>query len=83
MIGSYQPISCALHTELEAAALRGDTVEIHAVADAGPPRAWCGRVLDVYARGGAEYLTLAVTGGECRTLRLDHVLALNPAPARR
>ncbi len=81
MTSPYQPVSCALHSELEAAAQLGETVAIHAAAETGPPRVWRGRVLDVYARTGAEYLTLATAGGERLTLRLDQVLALTRAPA--
>jgi Rho-binding antiterminator len=80
MTAPYRPVSCALHTELEAAALRGETVEIHAAAATGPPRVWRGRVVDVYSRAGAEYLTLATAGGERLTLRLDQVLVLTRTP---
>lgn len=80
MTAPYRPVSCALHTELEAAALRSETVEIQAAAETGPPRIWRGRVLDVYSRAGAEHLILATAGGERLTLRLDQVLALTRAP---
>ena len=83
MTSQYQPVSCALHTELEAAALLGETVELHGTAEGDQPQVWRGRVLDVYARGGAEYLTLATAGGERLTLRLDRVRALTRRPAPR
>ena len=83
MTAPYRPVACALHSELEAAALLGVTVEIHGITEAGQPQIWRGRVLDVYASGGAEYLALATVGGERLTLRLDRVRTLTPVPRPR
>jgi Rho-binding antiterminator len=80
--GPYQPVSCALHTELEAAATLGETVEIR-VRDAAGDLAQRGRILDVYARDGAEYLDLAASDRRRIVLRLDDVLALIRPPAGR
>jgi transcriptional antiterminator Rof (Rho-off) len=76
----YEPVPCALHSELEAAATLGETVEIRVRDPAGADPAWRGRVLDVHARDGAEYLVLALPAGGRVTLRLDRVLALTRGP---
>ncbi len=80
MTAPYRPVSCAVHTELEAAAVRGETVEVRVIGDADATTTWRGRVLDVYTQDGAEYLALSTPGGEQLTLRLDQVLALSREP---
>jgi Rho-binding antiterminator len=81
--GPYQPVSCALHTELEAAATLGETVEIRVRDAAAGDLVQRGRILDVYARDGAEYLDLAASDRRRIVLRLDDVLALIRPPAGR
>jgi Rho-binding antiterminator len=68
-MSDYAPIACALHDRLESIATLGATVRIEYVDDGGATQRADDRIVDVYARGGAEYLRLA--GG--LEIRLDHL----------
>ena len=64
----YQPIDCSLHDRYEAAAVRRQTVEI-AWSDGGGERTHTGRITDIGAEDGAEFMTL---DGRVR-VRLDRI----------
>lgn len=65
----YRPIDCALHDRLEAHATVGRVVRIVARAPNGETREIEDRVVDVFARGGEEFVRTA--GGEL--IRLDRL----------
>ena len=75
---TYRPIACALHDELEAAATRRAPVALAYTSEEGEEREARGRIVDLGARNGAEYLRLD-TGLE---LRLDRIRALDGVPFR-
>lgn len=73
MPSRYHPINCEFHDLLEAAAVRAQAVALHyRDADATQVRAHA-RIVDVFARDGAEYLRLE--SGEL--IRLDRIESLD------
>ena len=71
-MAGYIPISCSLHDELEAAATLGKPCEVVHRVD-GVETITTGRVVDLYARAGVEYLLL----DNKKEIRLDHLLRFN------
>lgn len=69
----YQPIDCAVHDELLARATVGRVTEITYLDERGEERTVWERIVDVFARGGAEYLTVE-SGLE---IRLDKLTAVD------
>lgn len=65
----YQAISCARHSEYELLAMRQTPVEIE-TRDGERHR---GRIVDLIAREGAEYMLVQEDGGERVEIRLDRV----------
>lgn len=65
----YRPIDCALHDRLEAAATLGRTVRIAFRTEGDGVEAIEDRIVDVFARDGAEFVRTA--GG--RVIRLDRL----------
>ena len=55
-MSDYTPIACALHDRLESLATLRPVVRIEYVDDNGDVRAAEDRIIDVFARAGAEYL---------------------------
>lgn len=78
----YHPIDCSLHDELILRALRRRTSELAWRDDDGAPRTGRGVCVDVFARGGVEYLKLA-DGTEIRLDRLLRVDEVVFPPAQR
>ena len=76
MTGSdYRPIDCGVHDRLESFAVKGTLCRVtYAKADGGEGVA-SGRIRDVFARSGAEFL-LMDDGTE---LRLDRLRSVEPA----
>lgn len=72
----YVPISCAVHDELLALATLRRECELTIAPPDGPAVRVRGVIVDVYSRGGAEYLELSDGG----TYRLDRIQALNGRP---
>jgi Rho-binding antiterminator len=72
----YRPIACTLHDELEAAATRGDEIELIHVSEGHTERVTNTRIVDIGTRGNAEYLRL----GTGQQIRLDRVLEFNGKP---
>jgi len=71
-MAEYRPISCSLHDELESAStLRKLCDVVYRVA--GVDTVTTGRIVDLYAREGVEYLLLD-NGQE---IRLDYLVRLN------
>jgi Rho-binding antiterminator len=75
---AYEPIDCSLHDRLEALATVGRRVEIVVRDVAGGERVLVDRLVDVYARGGAEYIRTG--GGE--EIRLDRLVRVDGSPFR-
>lgn len=69
---NYQPISCINHERLEFAALKKQWIEIEILTGemAGIHLL---QPLDVYARGGIEWLKAQTGSGEMLELRLDRI----------
>ncbi len=69
-MSDYQPITCAAHERLEFAALKQQWLDVNVKAGdyAGHQRLM---PVDVYARGGTEWLVAETKEGERLTLRLD------------
>jgi len=72
--GAYTPVACGLHDQLEALATLGAPCEVE-YSDGGVRATVSGRIRDVYARDGVEYLQ--VDGAA--PIRLDR-LSLVRAP---
>ena len=70
----YQPIDCALHSELELLAMRGARVRFVLADDSGARSATVGRVRDLFCRESAEYLLLVDDQGAEREIRLDQIV---------
>jgi transcriptional antiterminator Rof (Rho-off) len=69
MNSDYSPISCVDHERLEFAVLR--RIPLTLLLRDG--RNLTGQVLDVYARGGAEWLRLREPTGDEHEVRLDEI----------
>lgn len=65
----YRPIACGLHDRLEALATTGGVVRIVARAPDGARRTLEDRLVDVFARGGEEF----VRTGRGQLIRLDRL----------
>jgi Rho-binding antiterminator len=72
----YHPISCSVHDRLLALATLRRECSLLTTAPDGPPRLLRGVIVDVYSRGGAEYLRLA----DGTVVRLDRIRALDGLP---
>lgn len=71
-VQAYSPISCALYDRLEAFATLGRPCRIVYRDPEGKSRERVERIVDVFARGGEEFLKTA-TGIEIRLDRLESV----------
>lgn len=71
---AYAPIDCGLHDELQLLAMRRREVDlrVRAEAEGDPARELRDRIVDVYTRGGAEWIRLG-SGEEIRLDRLVEV----------
>jgi Rho-binding antiterminator len=69
----YIPISCDVHDELLALATTGRPADLSFMTGSGTVERRRGRIVDVYTRGAAEYLTL----DDDSTIRLDQLLEVN------
>lgn len=69
----YQPIACSVHDELLARATLGRVTEITYWDERGEVQTVRERIVDVFARSGAEYL--AVESG--LEIRLDKLKAVD------
>jgi Rho-binding antiterminator len=68
----YRPIACSVHDRLEALATLRARVTIRYLDEAGAAAEVRGRIADLYARGGAEFLRTDA-GVE---IRLDRIMGL-------
>ncbi len=68
----YRPIDCGYHDHLLALATLRRACEVVYSDGEGEPRTTEGRIVDVFSRGGAEFLTLD-DGTEVRLDRLVRV----------
>jgi len=69
---SYEPIDCSVHDRLEALAVTRVPCRVAFLTKEGAAREATGRIVDVFTRGGAEYLQLE-DGTEIRLDRLRSV----------
>lgn len=78
-MADYVPIACVAHERLEFAVLKRQALRLRWRDEAGVEQA--GRVmpLDVYTRDGAEWLRLRDESGAEQVVRLDRILASDPA----
>jgi transcriptional antiterminator Rof (Rho-off) len=70
MTTDYRPIACDRHSEFELLAMHAEVVELEVD---GCAEALRGRVADVLAHDGAEYLVLLTDDGRRHRLRLDRL----------
>jgi Rho-binding antiterminator len=70
--GTYRPIDCGLHDRLEALATLRRPCRVVFHAEDGAHREVQDRIVDVFARAGAEFVRLA-SGTEVRLDRLRSV----------
>jgi Rho-binding antiterminator len=70
--GDYRPIDCSLHDKLEDAAVRGAVAHLVVREEGGGTRAIQDRIVDLFARDGAEYMRTG-DGTETRLDRLESV----------
>jgi Rho-binding antiterminator len=71
----YGPISCEFHDLLEVLATTRSSARIRFLDSAGTVQSRETTVADVFARDGAEYLTI----GTGETVRLDRLLSVGDA----
>ena len=72
-MSDYQPIDCGVHSELELLAMHRAQANLEIRQADDKIVEIYGRVLDVFAKQGAEYLRLATEEGELN-VRLDRIL---------
>lgn len=68
----YSPIDCGLHDRLEAFAVSRNACRVIFAAPSGGQRTLTGHIVDVFTRGGAEFLRMDA-GSEIRLDRLRSV----------
>ncbi|GGC97982.1 hypothetical protein [Undibacterium terreum] len=71
----YEPISCEFHDLLEVHATKRKPTQIHFFDSDGTAQTRHATITDVFARQGADYLSLST--GE--TLRLDQLIEVDDA----
>lgn len=76
MTTDYRPIDCDQHSVLEWIAMRRQLVRVEHLTGDGERRTDVGRVVDVTACDGAEFLVIEV-GSQRRSLRLDRLEAID------
>ena len=69
----YIPVDCAFHSELELLAMRRSRVLLLWNTESGQQQQAQGRVADLYAREGAEYIQFE-DGQRSLEVRLDRVV---------
>jgi Rho-binding antiterminator len=69
----YQPVSCDLHSRLELAILRRQTLRLEWQTEQGS-QGGAGVAVDIYTRDGAEWLEVDLPSGERLRLRLDQIV---------
>lgn len=69
-MSDYTPISCAQHSEYELMAMQRQMVELKLVES---KETMVGRLVDIRARRGAEYMILLLEDGQKSEVRLDHI----------
>lgn len=74
-MSDYQPIACIQHERLEFAVLRRLPLQLK-LRDA---RTLNGLALDVYTRGGAEWLKFRSASGLEELIRLDQIESISEA----
>lgn len=73
-MAEYHPIDCGFYDLLEHHAIRGDTTEIvYRDVEGNQEMTVSTRILDVYARGGEEFVVLADPQGGA-PIRLDRLV---------
>ena len=71
----YRPIDCSVHDRLEHFAVGRTLLNVRFVSADGAEQDRDGRIVDLYARDGAEYLRL----DDGTAIRLDHLREVRPA----
>jgi Rho-binding antiterminator len=71
----YEPVSCDYHDQLEAAAVKRIDVELE-FDQQGVRQRQRGKIRDVYASDGAEYVRLQAASGEDKEIRLDEIVTM-------
>ena len=75
----YVPIACVEHERLEFAVLRRQRLLLRYRDEAGAEQEAAVLPLDVYTRDGAEWLKMRDRAGVETVIRLDRILAHDPA----
>jgi len=70
---SYIPVNCEFHDYLEEFAMRRKQVSVHFFSEDGAARQRDAVITDVFAREGADYMTLS--SGEL--IRLDRLVSVD------
>ena len=71
----YRPIACSVHDRLEDFAVRRTSLRVQYHDADGEDRVVQGRIADLYARDGAEYMRL----DDGTEIRLDRLRDVRPA----
>jgi transcriptional antiterminator Rof (Rho-off) len=79
MEASYRPISCIQHERLEFAVLRRTPLLLTYQAGGEPITARV-KVLDVFTRDGAEWLSFSDESGKRAVIRLDQIVEFQERP---
>lgn len=72
---AYQPIACGLHELYQLASMRGDPLYICWENESEGVLKARLRIVDVYTRDRAEYLSGKTASGEYNEIRLDRIIA--------
>ena len=82
-MADYNPISCDDHDRLELAVMHGTPLQITYRDEAGHTQTETHvRATDVKTRDGAEWLTIQLSGGETRSMRLDMITSFEASTPR-
>jgi Rho-binding antiterminator len=78
-MGEYLPISCIAHERLEFAVLRRQKLRLHLRDASGMEQVQVVLPTDVTTRDRAEWLSYRDEAGNMGVIRLDRILAAEPA----
>jgi transcriptional antiterminator Rof (Rho-off) len=69
----YRPIACGLHEQYQLAAMRGALLDISWESETEGSMTTRLRIVDVFTRDSAEYLSGETLAGEQHQIRLDRI----------
>ena len=74
-MNDYRPVDCARHSEYELAIMQQRQLQLTWHDRQGASRSETVKPVDLFARGGAEFLRVTRAGEQEEEIRLDRIIA--------